>query len=346
MQGKLSDRMLPAPVGSGFEMDGYWVWDGSVIKGEDGRYHMFASRWPKIYPMHPGWMIASEVVRASCDTPDGKYEFEEVVLPARGPQYWDGRATHNPQITKQGDKYVLYYTGMTHPLNEPELPLTLDDPRVLFSRSSKRTGIAVADSIFGPWKRFDKPIIDVRPDNYDSFLISNTIPCTGDDGKIRVVYKSVGHQKPPYTTVSIHDDIQKLGALIVDSYDGDYTKTRLDAPLTTEYDMEDPFIWFDEDGFNMMAKDMDGRLCGEDLGGIHAISKDGLHWEFNEKFLFYTRHILWDDGVVREMGNLDRPFLLFENGKATHAFFATSNGTDGCGFCNATKTWNMVIPLK
>ena len=102
MQGKLSDRMLPAPVGSGFEMDGYWVWDGSVIKGEDGRYHMFASRWPKIYPMHPGWMIASEVVRASCDTPDGKYEFEEVVLPARGPQYWDGRATHNPQITKQG----------------------------------------------------------------------------------------------------------------------------------------------------------------------------------------------------------------------------------------------------
>lgn len=45
------DRVLPAPVGGGFAMDGYWVWCGSVIKatgrGEDGKYHMFASRWPR-----------------------------------------------------------------------------------------------------------------------------------------------------------------------------------------------------------------------------------------------------------------------------------------------------------
>ena len=71
---------------------------------------MFASRWPKKFPMHPGWLIASEVVRTSCDTPDGKYQFEEVVLPARGAQYWDGRATHGPQITKIRNRYVLYYT--------------------------------------------------------------------------------------------------------------------------------------------------------------------------------------------------------------------------------------------
>ncbi|MGV2786981.1 glycosyl hydrolase family 43, partial [Clostridium perfringens] len=31
----------PAPVAGGFRMPGYWIWCGSVIKGEDGRYHMF-----------------------------------------------------------------------------------------------------------------------------------------------------------------------------------------------------------------------------------------------------------------------------------------------------------------
>jgi len=35
-------------------------------------------------------------------------------------------------------------------------------------------------------------------------------------------------------------------------------------------------------------------------------------------------------------GQLERPFLLFENGKATHTFFATMDGTGG--FENATKS--------
>lgn len=350
MKGKLSDHMLPAPVGGGFAMDGYWVWCGSVIKGEDGRYHMFASRWPQKFPMHPGWLVASEIVRASCDTPDGTYRFEEVILPARGPQYWDGRATHCPQITKVGEKYVLYYTGMTHPFTEPDVPLSYLDPRVLIARSNKRTGIAVSDSIFGPWTRFDKPLIDTRPDKYDNFLISNAAPCQCPDGKMLVVYKSIQYMQMPFECPvdykrTVHKMVQKLGAVIADSFDGDYTQNRCDAPIF-DHDVEDPFIWYDEDGFNMMAKDMNGQFCGEVMGGIHGLSKDGLHWDFEKNNLFYSRKILWDDGITREMGNLDRPFILFEDGKPAYAFFATSDGTDGMGFENAKRTWNMVVPLK
>lgn len=349
MKDRLTDHMLPAPVGGGFAMDGYWVWCGSVIKGEDGRYHMFASRWAQKFPMHPGWLVASEIVRASCDTPDGTYQFEEVVLPARGPQYWDGRATHCPQITKIGEKYVLFYTGMTHPFSEPELPLSHLDPRVLISRSNKRTGIAISDSIFGPWERFDKPLIDTRADKYDNFLISNATPCQCPDGKTLVVYKSLGYMEAPFEDLTdkrrtVHQGGQKLGAVLADHYDGNYTTNRLDSPITAMH-FEDPFIWYDEDGFNMMAKDMQGECCGEIMGGVHGLSKDGFHWEFKND-LFYSRKILWNDGITREMGNLERPFILFENGKPAYAFFATSDGTDGMGFENATKTWNMVVPLK
>ena len=353
MKGSLWERMLPAPVNGGFRMDGYWVWDGSVIKGEDGRYHMFASRWPKKYPMHTGWLVASEIVRASCDTPGGTYQFEEVVLPARGPQYWDGIATSNPQIVKVGDKYVLYYMGTTHMFTEPEPDLRLDDPRVLVARANKRIGIAVSDSVFGPWKRFDKPIIETRPDKYDNFLVSNPAPCPCPDGKMLVIYKSRAFQEKPYKCTSIwnaysaHNLTQRLGAVIADSFDGDYTKNRTDGPIfDINRDVEDPFVWYDEDGFNIMAKDMNGSICGEPLAGVHGISKDGLHWEFETGRPFYSRNVLWDDGVVRRVGNMERPFLLIENGKPTHAFFATSDAKGDEGVISVTDTWTMVIPLK
>jgi len=57
------------PKNGGFRMDGYWVWCGSVIKAEDGRYHLFASRWPRDITFHPGWMTNSEIVRAVADKP-------------------------------------------------------------------------------------------------------------------------------------------------------------------------------------------------------------------------------------------------------------------------------------
>ena len=104
---KETGEMTPPPpfpeqgtvkVESGFELDDYWVWDGSVIKGDDGLYHMFASRWPKNITFHPGWMLMSEVVHATSERVEGPYTFVDVVLPARGADFWDGRATHNPTI--------------------------------------------------------------------------------------------------------------------------------------------------------------------------------------------------------------------------------------------------------
>ncbi len=48
-----SEMLLPAPVGGGFSMDGYWVWCGSVIRGEDGRYICLPPAGPKRCPFTP-----------------------------------------------------------------------------------------------------------------------------------------------------------------------------------------------------------------------------------------------------------------------------------------------------
>jgi len=134
------------PKGGGFRMDGYWVWCGAVIKAEDGCYHMFASRWPRDITFHPGWMTNSEIVRAVADKPEGPYTFQEVVLPARSPEYWDGRATHNPSITKHGDTYVLFYMGSTNPIGTAPrgTKFELTDPMCTIARANKRIGVATA----------------------------------------------------------------------------------------------------------------------------------------------------------------------------------------------------------
>lgn len=42
-----------APRTPAFECEGYWAWGSSVVKGDDGKYHMFVSRFPKSLPFHP-----------------------------------------------------------------------------------------------------------------------------------------------------------------------------------------------------------------------------------------------------------------------------------------------------
>jgi hypothetical protein len=334
----LSGRLLPAPRNGGFHLEDYWVWCGSAVRGEDGRFHLFASRWPKWLPMHPGWLTGSEIVRASADRPEGPYVMEEVVLKPRGAEYWDGRSTHNPHIAKHGDTYILYYMGTTHPLAEP-LPgeeLTLEDPRVIVARANKRVGIAVSKSVFGPWERMDAPVLPVRPGRYDSFLTSNPAPCIREDGSVLLIYKARCYEGAAHGKMTI-------GVACADHYTGPYRVLSEEPVFPPEFHIEDPFIRSTGQGYELIAKDMEGNLCGEKHGGIHAVSPDGLQWQLSASPKSYSRTIRWDDGTVQTMGSLERPFILFQDGHPTHLFAAVADGPGG--FRQATRTWNQVIPI-
>ncbi|MDO5424664.1 MAG: glycoside hydrolase family protein [Eubacteriales bacterium] len=343
---ELLARMLPAPRKGGFRMEGYWIWCGSVIMGEDGKYHMFASRWPKSQPMHPGWLLESEIVRAVSDTPEGPYTFQEVVLGKRGPAYWDGRMTHNPRIVKSGDSYILYYTGTTHPFADvrPGETVAQDDPRVITARANKRVGIAVSKSVYGPWERKDAPLLAARPGKFDSFLTSNPSPCQMEDGSTHLIYKARAYKEPPYEGM-LHGPMSLGAARFGGSLD--CCLERWEKPLFSDarYEIEDPFVFRENGCFYMIAKDMRGNLCGEQYGGLWAWSEDGWNWSFAKGEKAYSRTVLFDDGRTETLGNADRPFLLFDaDGEATHLFLAVSNGTNS--FLDATDTWNLVIPLK
>ena len=327
------------PREGGFRMDGYWVWDGSVIKGDDGRYHLFASRWPKTLPFHPGWMTNSEVVRAVADKPEGPYQFQEVVLKARGAEYWDGRATHNPTIRKHGDTYLLYYIGSTHPFADPGKDLTLDAPHTIVARSNKRIGLATAKSLSGPWTRRDQPILDVAPNTFYSFLTSNPSPVVHEDGSVLLVFKSRRYD-------GVKHSAMMLGVARAPHWRGPYgvEGTEPIFSATRFGEVEDPFVWKTSDGYAMIAKDMTGKLVGERHAAVYATSRDGLTWKLGATPKAYSRTVRFSDGTTQTLGQLERPYVLFEDGRPTFLFGAAGDGPGG--FANMTTSFNLAIPLQ
>ena len=63
-------------------------WGGSVVKGDDGLYHMLYSRWPKAIGWE--WVTRSEIAHAVSESPFGPFRHVDVALLPRGAEYWDG----------------------------------------------------------------------------------------------------------------------------------------------------------------------------------------------------------------------------------------------------------------
>jgi len=328
------------PRSGGFRMQGYWIWCGSVIRGDDGRYHLFASRWPKSMPFHPGWMTSSEIVRAVADRPAGPYEFQQVVLPARGAEWWDGRSTHNPSIARHGDTYVLFYMGSTHPFEDPAPggPLPLTDPRAIVARSNKRIGVATATHIEGPWTRYERPVLDTTPGTFYSFLTSNPAPVIHDDGSVLLMFKARRYEGTTHSRMM-------LGVAKAPHYRGPYEVVGDEPVFSSDRfgEVEDPFVWKTAGGYEMVAKDMTGKLAGEKHAAIHARSPDGIDWTLADPPKAWSRTLRFDDGRTQTMGQLERPFLLIEDGRPSFLFAAAGDGPGG--FANMTESFNLAIPL-
>lgn len=325
-----------------FEMENYWIWGSSVVKGDDGKYHIYVSRFPKSLPFHPGWMVASEIVHGVSDVVQGPYLFRDIALPFRGAQYWDGHSTYNPRVFVYKGKYYLIYAGSTHPFEEPTSEeLTLQSKWCIAARSNKRIGLAVADSPNGPWVRMERPLLDTEPNTFYSYLTSNPSPIIQEDGSVMMIFKGRSYDKN-----NKHSSMA-LGMAYATSIEGPYTVLNDGQPILDvekQGEAEDPFLWKDTAGYHIIFKDQVAKFTGEHGGGVMAHSEDGIHWTIDKSPKAYSRTVEWDDGQISMQGQLERPFIYFENGKPVCLFFATMNGEGGFG--NSTKAWNMVIQFK
>ena len=318
------------------ELDGYYVWDCSVIKSGE-KYYMFSSRWKEEYGFGWNWLFNSEIICSVSDKPEGPYIFQRVVLPRRGRQYFDGMNTHNTCIKEYKGKFYLYYMGTTYggdiPVKATEIPNSYGEE----TWNRKRIGLAVAEDINGEFVRRDTPILKPRScELWDCTITTNPSVTILPNGKTYMIYKSRSAYGKPL----------KLGIAVADAPDGEFRRLS-DSPIWEFADedmhIEDPFIWYDieKQKFCLIAKDdvKKGKygITGEWGAGFYAESDDCMDFKIGAEPKVYSRTIEWSDGRKTTQGNLERPSVLFdENGKPTHIFCATGAAESPYKFKNTT----------
>lgn len=334
-------------------------WCGSVIRGEDGRYHMFYSRWPRDNGRAMrGWLYVSEIAHAVADRPEGPYRAVGTVLEGFGePQQdrWDAFNAHNPSITRLIDpatgrpRYYLYFIA------------NRDDDR--FSRNgheddwvdrviNQRIGVAWADSLDGPWTRHPDPIIplaleDGRPNGLVNHYVVNPGVAALPDGRYLMVLKT--------RSPAVDDNGKPSGPMVhvwalADSPTGPFLAQS--TPLfPADIHAEDPCVWVRGDWIFAAVKDWNGQLSGQTgIGYVRGRYRNGtIAWEIPEQANITPRVIRWDDGQSTRVHAVERPCILLDaEGNPTHLFVACSVANEfGSNWAQPDPhlPFNLCLPL-
>lgn len=262
-----NDRLLPLTEKNIFKSTDYFNWCSSILKGEDGKYHLFYSRWPKKYSFF-SWLTHSEIAHAVAEHPSGPWEYKETVLKSRGRGHWDAITAHNPKIKKFGDNYYLYYISTNlgdNAYTEEEL---IETAREGYShpnwkehlRPNQRTGVAVARSLNGPWTRMDQPLLE--PSGPISTLTVNPAIAQGEDGKYYLIVKG---DKPNDSGFVRHQAIA-----IADSPTGPFEMQP--TAVIDDMDTEDMSLWYDTSRNRFYGVFHAHRFIGM------IQSTDGINW--------------------------------------------------------------------
>jgi lysophospholipase L1-like esterase len=294
-ESKCSDNPLLEKLGlpksaGGFTRKGYHLWDPSIVKVGD-TWHMFASCWPRDseptedqpnpFDSFLNWK-QSYVIRAVSKDLLGPYEYVEDVIHPRPGKFFDSSGCHNPKITFHKGTYYLYYLGIP----------------------AWKSGVAVSDSVEGPWKRQDDWC---TPANNPALWIHEEGSVYGV-GKVKV-------PNPKYPgSRKFNELFHYIQAFRADSIFGPYTK--LHEPkanaLPENYENEDPCLWYDGEHYHMIITDLHGFATGLDKAFTYYTSKDGLKFKLvsKEPLMAPARPIRFDDGSEVKFQRVERPNIV------------------------------------
>lgn len=204
-----------------FALPEHMVWCASMVRTPDGLCHMLFSRWPR----HLGFDACathSAIAYATAATPTGPYVFRHVALAARGAEFRDGHATHNPCVIEHGGKFYLYYAGNHGPAAwKPDASPSQEG--WWDHRNNQRVGVAVSDHPLGPIRRQTEPKVDksrVFKRRFDFHIDDHDAPNLTQPGRCLYLIESPdglkwGLSKHPLEMPKLHFETDKPRVLFL-----------------------------------------------------------------------------------------------------------------------------------
>jgi hypothetical protein len=294
-----------------------WMyWDGKILRGADGKYHMFADRWPHANGM--GDWVNSETIHASSTALLGPYVDQ-------GYAFNDGPDANKP------------HKG--HNVTASELP---DGTYCLIVNEIVPFTIFTATSLDGPWTnrghaQFDSTGVQISiPQPGDQHLESNVSFVVRHDGTFEVIQRHgiiatsntlLGPykvQKPTTTYPAAQTPPSNLATIFPNR--PKHLSTAAGAPQTPEsvyVYAEDPIIWYSGGQYHVIYNYPDDRIAYHltSTDGIHDWTDQGLAFDPRDGQKLFTN----EDGSVTRWYNVERPNVIMENGHVAYFTFAVSD---------------------
>ena len=294
-----------------------WMyWDGKILRGADGKYHMFADRWPHANGM--GAWVNSETIHATSSALLGPYTDQ-------GYAFNDGPDASSP------------HKG--HNVTAAALP---DGTYCLIVNEIVPFTIFTATSLDGPWTnrghaQFDSNGVQISiPQPGDQHLESNVSFVVRPDGTFEVIQRHgiiatsstlLGPykiQKPTTTYPSAQTPPSNLATVYPNR--PKHLSTAAGAPQNPEsvyVYAEDPIIWYSGGQYHVIYDYPDDRIAYHltSVDGIHDWTDQGLAFDPRESQKIFSN----SDGSVNSWYNVERPNVIMENGHVSYFTFAVSD---------------------
>lgn len=276
----------PRDTANGLEdvtMKQWDYWDGKILRGPDGKYYMFASRWEQAKG-HFDW-YNSKAVQAVSDTLLGPYHDTGLLWPDNK----DGRG---------------------HNVTALELP---DHTYGVVVSETRNGDVFTSKSITGPFTYLgpitvDQGAFNSLRDPADANALHTPNPKPWHGSNVSLILRPDGQ----------YEIIQRSGQIlfsknILGPYEiqGDSIYRNLTGLAQDNLDrLEDPVIWFSGGWYHVLVNNWGDRRA------YHLISRDGItHWLY-QGVAYYPEadFIRYTNGQVNHWNKLERPGVFLENG--------------------------------
>lgn len=321
----LGALMQPADPATFYKQKEWFVWDPSVIRAEDGSYRLFFSRWPKAYS-YLSWLTHAEVQVAKADRPEGPYGEARPVFRGRLGA-WDAFGLYNPKICRFGSKFYLYYAstndGGANFDAEKRIAIArggYSTPEWKLLVRRQRPGVAIADSVDGPWRRLEAPI--AQPNGVIVDQTVNPAVAQAPDGTYRIILKGRNPAgRKPWSL--------QIGGK-ADRPEGPYELAK--GGVFRDFATEDATLWYDATRKRYYSV---VHAHGYDFLAL-LTSEDGLSWRAAKHRVVCKKEIPLTDGTTMKVDRMERPEVYLENGRPKLLLVSVKRGAE---------SWIVFFPL-
>jgi hypothetical protein len=304
----------------------YFHWCVSPIDDDQGKTHLFLSRWPARLGM-AGWSTQGELAHYVGNSAEGPFTHVDTVLDnTTVPSSWMV-SPHNVRIKKIDDTYVIVYI--------------VQDSRVGNQRGQK-IGLLISSSLGGPWTPVGPGGVAVQPSaNPSSWAYNGLLGVDNPDidkvnGKYYIYFKS-----GPAMNGSMHygyaESVTLTGTYVIS-----------DAPQMDNIDYIEDATAFSWNGYEyLLTTDNFGTNTGIFGAGIlwraDAPNSPGPFRMANARIGFgvlsdYTAIPSGATYNYTQWDKFERPAVLMRNGKPAYFY-----GADSCNVSGAKVTGTYIL---